>query len=109
METESLSTPVPNILIVDDTPANLQLLAGMLKGRGYKPRTVSSGERALEAARLMRPDLVLLDVNMPIMDGFEVCEHMKADPDLKGIPILFISALTYSSVKVKAFRVGGDD
>ena len=109
METQSPSTPVPNILVVDDTPANLQLLAGMLKDRGYKPRTVSSGERALEAARLMRPDLVLLDVNMPMMDGFEVCEHMKADPDLKNIPILFISALTDTTVKVKAFRVGGDD
>lgn len=109
MQTRAHSEPVPNILIVDDTPANLQLLAGMLKDRGYKPRTVSSGERALEAARLMRPDLILLDVNMPIMDGFEVCERLKADPDLKDIPILFISALTDTNVKVKAFRVGGDD
>jgi signal transduction histidine kinase len=81
----------------------------MLKERGYMPRTVSSGERALEAARLIPPDLILLDVSMPVMDGFEVCERMKADPDLKEIPILFISALTDTMVKVKAFRVGGDD
>jgi CheY-like chemotaxis protein/HPt (histidine-containing phosphotransfer) domain-containing protein len=109
MQTQSLSAAAPNILIVDDTPANLQLLAGMLKERGYKPRTVSSGARALEAARLMLPDLILLDVNMPVMDGFEVCERLKADPALKDIPILFISALTDTTVKVKAFRVGGDD
>ena len=109
MEHQVSSAPAPNILIVDDTPANLQLLASMLKERGYKPRTVSSGMRALEAARLMLPDLVLLDVNMPVMDGFEVCERLKADPDLKDIPILFISALTDTMVKVRAFRVGGDD
>ncbi len=109
MERQASSAPAPNILIVDDTPANLQLLASMLKERGYKPRTVSSGERAIEAARLMLPDLVLLDVNMPVMDGFEVCGRLKADPDLKDVPILFISALTDTMVKVRAFRVGGDD
>jgi signal transduction histidine kinase len=109
MQTQTLGTTVPNILIVDDTPANLLLLASMLKERGYQPRTVSSGERALEAARLLRPDLILLDVNMPGMDGFEVCRRLKADPALKDIPILFISALTDTTVKVKAFRVGGDD
>jgi signal transduction histidine kinase len=109
MEPQSPGAPAPNILIVDDTPANLKLLAGMLKERGYKPRTVSSGEHALEAARLALPDLILLDVAMPGMDGFEVCENLKADPDLKDVPILFISALTDTMVKVKAFRVGGDD
>jgi signal transduction histidine kinase len=109
MEPQSPAAPAPNILIVDDTPANLKLLGSMLKERGYKPRTVSSGERALEAARLTHPDLVLLDVAMPVMDGFEVCERMKADPDLKDIPILFLSALTDTMVKVKAFRVGGAD
>lgn len=109
MEPQSTSTLAPNILIVDDTPANLKLLASMLKERGYKPRAVSSGERAIEAARLMPPDLILLDVAMPGMDGFEVCERLKADADLKDIPILFLSALTDTMVKVKAFRVGGDD
>jgi PleD family two-component response regulator len=100
---------MPTILIVDDTPANLRLLANMLKERGYRSRTVSSGERAMEAVRLMLPDLILLDVAMPIMDGFEVCQQLKADPELKDIPILFISALTDTMVKVKAFTVGGDD
>jgi two-component system sensor histidine kinase/response regulator len=109
MEPQPPSTPAPNILIVDDTPANLKLLAVMLKERGYEPRTVTSGERALAAARLMPPDLILLDVAMPVMDGFEVCQHLKSDADLKDIPILFISALTDTMVKVKAFRAGGDD
>lgn len=109
MNSPTTGAAAPNILIVDDTPANLKLLSGMLKERGYKPRTVSSGEHALEAARLMPPDLILLDVAMPGMDGFAVCERLKADPDLKEIPILFISALTDTMVKVKAFRVGGDD
>ena len=99
----------PTILIVDDTPANLRLLANMLKERAYKPRTVSSGEGALEAARLTLPDLILLDIAMPVMDGFEVCKRLKADPELKDIPILFISAFTDTEVKVKAFTVGGAD
>jgi DNA-binding response OmpR family regulator len=65
--------------------------------------------RAIEAARLTLPDLILLDIAMPVMDGFEVCERLKADPELKDIPILFISAFTDTKVKVKAFTVGGDD
>src|SRR6478736_3468704 len=68
-----------SILIVDDTPANLQVLAGMLKERGYKVRPVPSGKLALQAARHDPPDLILLDINMPEMDGYEVCEQLKAD------------------------------
>src|ERR1043165_3944490 len=82
-----------SILIVDDTPANLQVLAGMLKDRGYKVRPVPSGKLALLAARRDPPDLILLDINMPDMNGYEVCEHLKADDRLKGIPVIFISAL----------------
>src|SRR4029077_13980063 len=83
-----------SILIVDDTAANLQVLAGMLKDRGYKVRPVPSGKLALLAARKDPPDLVLLDINMPEMNGYEVCEQLKADGELKGIPVIFISALT---------------
>jgi phosphoserine phosphatase RsbU/P len=97
------------ILVVDDTPANLQVLAGMLKDRGYKVRPVPSGKLALLAARRDPPDLILLDINMPEMNGYEVCEHLKADDKLKGIPIIFISALTESLDKVKAFAIGGVD
>lgn len=98
-----------SILAVDDTPANLQVLSGMLKDRGYKVRPVPSGKLALLAARRDPPDLILLDVNMPDMNGYEVCEHLKADDDLKEIPVIFISALTEQIDKVKAFAMGGVD
>ena len=98
-----------SILVVDDTPANLQVLAGMLKDRGYKVRPVPSGKLALQAARRDPPDLILLDINMPEMNGYEVCEHLKADDTLKGIPVIFISALTEPLDKVKAFAIGGVD
>src|SRR6478736_5952251 len=98
-----------NILIVDDTHANLQVLAGMLKERGYKVRPVPSGKLTLLAARRDPPDLILLDINMPDMNGYEVCEHLKADEGLKGIPVIFISALTEPLDKVKAFATGGVD
>lgn len=97
------------ILVVDDTPANLQVLAGMLKDRGYKVRPVPGGKLALAAARRDPPDLILLDINMPEMNGYEVCEHLKADDMLKGIPVIFISALTEQLDKVKAFANGGVD
>ena len=97
------------ILVVDDTPANLQVLAGMLKDRGYKVRPVPGGKLALLAARRDPPDLILLDINMPEMNGYEVCEHLKADDELKGIPVIFISALTEQLDKVKAFAIGGVD
>jgi two-component system sensor histidine kinase/response regulator len=98
-----------NVLIVDDTPANLQLLAGLLRERGYKPRPVPSGKLALQAAQAEPPDLVLLDINMPDMDGYAVCAQLKADDRLKDIPVIFISALTETLDKVKAFQAGGVD
>src|SRR6476619_6277725 len=97
------------ILVVDDTPANLQVLAGMLKDRGYKVRPVPGGKLALAAAEREPPDLILLDINMPEMSGYEVCERLKADDRLKGVPVIFISALTEQLDKVKAFAVGGVD
>jgi phosphoserine phosphatase RsbU/P len=98
-----------SILVVDDTPANLQVLAGMLKDRGYKVRPVPSGKLALLAARKDPPDLILLDINMPEMNGYEVCEYLKAEDTLKGIPVIFISALIEPLDKVKAFAIGGVD
>ena len=98
-----------SILVVDDTPANLQVLTGMLKDRGYKARPVPGGKLALAAAERDPPDLILLDINMPDMNGYQVCEHLKADDKLKGIPIIFISALTEPLDKVKAFAIGGVD
>src|ERR1700676_5091286 len=98
-----------SILVVDDAPANLQVLAGMLKDRGYKARPVPTGKLALLAARKDPPDLILLDINMPEMNGYEVCERLKADDQLAGIPVIFISALTEQLDKLKAFAIGGVD
>ncbi len=98
-----------SILVVDDTIANLQVLAGMLKVRGYKVRPVPNGKLAILAARRDPPDLILLDINMPEMTGYEVCECLKGDDLLKSIPIIFISALNDQLDKVKAFAMGGVD
>jgi len=99
----------PNILIVDDTQANLQMLSEMLRERGYKVRPVSSGKLALQAAIASPPDLILLDITMPELDGYEVCERLKAQAKLHDIPVIFISALSETMDKVKAFSVGGVD
>ncbi len=98
-----------DILIVDDTPANLQLLAGLLKKAGHRVRPVPSGRMALRAARAARPDLILLDIMMPEMDGYEVCRQLEADPELADVPVIFISALDAPEDKVRAFSAGGVD
>jgi sigma-B regulation protein RsbU (phosphoserine phosphatase) len=108
VEEESVARTA-GILVVDDAPANLQVLTGMLKERGYKARPVPSGKLALLAARKDPPDLILLDINMPEMNGYEVCRHLKADDNLRGIPVIFITALTEALDKVKAFAIGGVD
>ena len=98
-----------NILIVDDTPANLDVLCGMLRDRGYRVRVAISGPRALTAIRAERPDLVMLDINMPGMSGYEVCRELKRDANLRNVPVIFISALDEVIDKVKAFEAGGAD
>ncbi len=103
------TTPSGNILIVDDTPANLRLLSNMLAEQGYKVRSVINGQMALTATQASPPDLILLDIRMPEMNGYEVCERLKADEDTHDIPIIFISALDATQDKVKAFTVGGVD
>ena len=98
-----------SILIVDDTAENLQVLGEMLEDQGYRTRPVTSGKMALQAAHADPPDLVLLDINMPGMDGYEVCASLKTDKKLKDIPVIFISALNETVDKVKAFSLGGVD
>jgi class 3 adenylate cyclase len=98
-----------NILLVDDVPANLTLLGGMLKGKGYRVRPVPSGRLALKAIEHESPDLILLDITMPEMDGYEVCRKLKEDSRFKDIPVIFISALTETLDMVKAFGSGGVD
>ena len=100
---------LPSILVVDDAPANVQLLVKMLTERGCCVHAVLSGVLALEVARAELPDLILLDINMPGMNGFEVCEQLKADEALRDIPVIFLSARDDLGDKVKAFSVGGVD
>lgn len=98
-----------DIMVVDDTPANLQVLVHMLGEKGYKVRPVPDGTLALKAIASVHPDLILLDINMPGLNGYQVCERLKADPETAGIPVIFLSAHTETDVKVKAFTVGGVD
>ncbi len=98
-----------SIVIVDDLPDNLRLLTGILKDRGYKVRPAPNGSRALATIQKELPALILLDIMMPGMDGYEVCSQLKADERTKGIPIIFLSALNEVFDKVKAFKAGGVD
>jgi diguanylate cyclase (GGDEF)-like protein len=98
-----------DILVVDDTLANVQLLSRMLTEYGYKVRKVLNGKMALMGVQTAPPDLILLDVNMPEISGYEVCQQIKANEATQNIPVIFISALDEAADKVKAFSVGGAD
>jgi putative two-component system response regulator len=98
-----------SVLVVDDAPENLRLLSAVLKRGGLVPRPVTSGRLAIEAAVSDPPDLILLDVTMPGMSGFEVCQWFKQHEVLRSIPVIFISGLLGIEDKVEAFRVGGVD
>ncbi len=101
--------PQGDIMIVDDAPANLKLLEDMLVQQGHEVRSLPLGRLALAAAIKHPPDLMLLDVNMPEMNGYEVCERLKSTPELVDIPVIFLSALNETEDKVKAFRSGAVD
>lgn len=98
-----------DILVVDDTPDNLKLLSAILAEAGYKVRPVTSGQRALEAVEMSPPDLILLDILMPNMDGYEVCRRLKESPKSRDIPVIFLTALNDPASQVKGFEVGAFD
>ncbi|MDZ8137289.1 MAG: response regulator [Nostoc sp. DedQUE04] len=98
-----------NILVVDDTPDNLRLLSAMLTAQGFEVRKALNGKMALTACQMVLPDVILLDINMPGMDGYQVCQQLKADDKTSEVPVIFISALDDVVDKVKAFDVGGVD
>lgn len=101
--------PGASILIVDDTLENLRLLTALLGEHGYETRPVTHGRAALQAAEHAHPDLVLLDVTMPEMDGYQVCRQLKANPALSDIPVIFLTSLTDTAEKIKGFAAGGAD
>ncbi|MGL4498844.1 MAG: putative bifunctional diguanylate cyclase/phosphodiesterase [Planktothrix sp.] len=98
-----------NILIIDDNPENLRLLSRMLIRRGYEVRQALNGIIALRAMEIQRPDIVLLDIMMPQMDGYEVCKQIKKNPETADIPVIFLSALDEVQNKIKGFAAGGSD
>ncbi len=110
---ENLTQPVKreqaSILVVDDTPANLEVLVQMLRARGYQPRPVPNGQLALRAVEYELPDLILMDINMPGLDGISTCRKLKENNQCRDIPVIFISALTDTFDKVSAFEAGGVD
>ncbi len=97
------------ILLVDDNPTNLQLLFETLDGRGYKLLIAKDGKTALSIARKACPNLILLDIMMPEIDGYEVCRQLKADPATEEIPVIFLSALTDTKDKVQGLDLGAVD
>ncbi|NEQ95892.1 MAG: response regulator [Cyanothece sp. SIO2G6] len=105
---EALNQP-DTILLVDDQPKNLKLLSDVLEEQGYVVQQAISGMVALQAIALAPPDLLLLDIQMPEMDGYTVCQTLKADPKTQDIPVIFVSAMDEAWDKVKAFSVGGSD
>jgi DNA-binding response OmpR family regulator len=100
---------MPRILIADDSPLNAELLDAHLDGQGYDTKLVYNGEDALAATREWKPDLILLDVMMPKLSGFEVCSRLRGDPATKGVSILMVTALDQSSDVEKAVEAGTDD
>ena len=109
MSGSQTNNPKANILVVDDTVANLRLLVSILIERGYKVRPASNGIMALSAARTEPPDLILLDIVMPNPDGYEVCKQLKSEEFTREIPVIFISAISEVLDKVRAFAIGGVD
>jgi DNA-binding response OmpR family regulator len=97
------------ILVVDDVPDNLQLLLDLLKSKGYKIRPANTGELALASISARKPDLILLDLKLPGLNGFEVCKKLKADPETRDIPVIFLTARNDVIDKVAAFEAGGAD
>ena len=106
------STPISttaNILVVDDNPMNLRALSHLLEQQGHQVRKALSGMMAIKAIHAEPPDLVLLDIRMPEMDGFAVCEQLKSAPETQEIPVIFLSASDSTEDKVRSFQVGGND
>lgn len=110
MTNVSCSDPIHgNILVVDDVPANLTLLTAMLKENGHRVRPVPSGKLALKAVEIEPPDIILLDIMMPVMDGYETCRHLKGNPKTRDIPVVFLTARTEVEDETKGFELGAVD
>ena len=104
-----MNDPKDNILIVDDNPTNLSVLVDYLTGQEFEIHVAEDGESALELLDIVHPDIILLDVMMPRMDGFDTCINMKSKPGIRDIPVIFMTSLSETADKVKGFEVGAVD
>jgi DNA-binding response OmpR family regulator len=104
-----MPAPQAKILVVDDTDTNIKLLRALLKGAGYEVVTATCGQEGLTAATTEHPDLILLDIMMPDLTGYEVCQRLRAAPETRQTPIVFLTALHEMEDHVKGMDVGGDD
>ena len=99
----------PTVLVVDDTPDNLSLMSGLLKDK-YKVKIANNGERALKVVMTgAPPDIILLDIMMPVMDGYETCRHLKENPETRDIPVIFLTAKAEVEDEMKGFELGAVD
>ncbi len=103
-----MSEPLAKILVVDDIPTNIALLEATLVPRGYEVVSAKDGQEALDVVAREQPDLVLLDVHMPGMDGYQVCRHLRADPETQFLPVVMVTA-TAEAEKIKAIEAGAED
>ena len=99
----------PKILVVDDASVDLEIMTDILRRSDYTVQSVSSGRMALRSVEVEKPDLILLDIKMPDMDGYEVCRCLKSDENSRAIPVIFISVLDEAADKVEGFNAGGVD
>lgn len=106
MTNTSSELATTTVLVVDDNPVNIKLLQKILEQSNYLVRAAVNGELALKSAKLSPPDLILMDIHMPVMDGFDACKQLKRDIDLKEIPVIFVSASSNKINKIKAFKLG---
>ena len=108
LKAETAAKP-PKILVVDDTPANVKLLADRLSVKGYEIATASNGEEALEQVRAWGPDLILLDVVMPGLNGYDVCRRIRENPAMAMLPIVMVTALDPEEERIKGLEAGADE
>ena len=104
-----LETTDVTVLLVDDNPQNLKVLYETLKDKGYRLLIANDGEKALDLAHRHQPEVILLDIMMPELDGYQVCERLKADPVTSDSAVVFLSALDDLQAKVRGFSLGGAD
>ena len=108
MATQKIKIKGAKILVVDDEPELTEIVKDFLEGSGYMVMTENSSDKAIATAKSFRPDLILLDIMMPIKDGYVICKEIKKDPALQNVPVIFLTGKEALEDKQKSYQVGGD-